>query len=103
MTPGHSQAAGQPAGETGEDARIIRTRADVARTAVLHAYPKAWTPGTNGPLKGPVMRVKIESEKERWLQARITGPSPGTWARPSTRGRKSAFSTGPRTTYLSSQ
>jgi carboxypeptidase Q len=34
------------------------------RTAVLHAYPKAWTPGTNGPVKGPMMRVKIESEKD---------------------------------------
>jgi hypothetical protein len=34
------------------------------RTAVLHAYPKAWTPGTNGAVRGPVMRAKIESEKD---------------------------------------
>ncbi len=31
------------------------------RAAVLLALPKAWTPGTNGPLRGPVIRVKAES------------------------------------------
>lgn len=34
------------------------------RIAVLHAYPKAWTPGTQGSVKGPVMQAKIESEKD---------------------------------------
>jgi carboxypeptidase Q len=34
------------------------------RAAVLHAYPKAWTPGTNGAVRGPVIRAKIESEKD---------------------------------------
>jgi hypothetical protein len=47
--------------------------------------------------------TKIESEKDRWLHARITGPDAGTLARPSTWGRNSALSTGPKTTYLSSQ
>lgn len=31
------------------------------RTAVLLAYPKAWTPGTSGPIHGPVIRVKAEA------------------------------------------
>jgi len=32
--------------------------------ALLLAYPKAWTPGTQGTVHGPVMRVKIETEKD---------------------------------------
>lgn len=32
--------------------------------AVLLAYPKAWTPGTQGVAHGEVMKVKIESEKD---------------------------------------
>jgi carboxypeptidase Q len=34
------------------------------RTAVLLAYPKAWTPGTNGPVRGGVVRVKAETAKD---------------------------------------
>jgi hypothetical protein len=34
------------------------------RTAVLLALPKAWTPGTNGPLRGPVVRIKAETPQE---------------------------------------
>jgi hypothetical protein len=30
----------------------------------LVALPKAWTPGTGGPVRGPAMRVKIESEDD---------------------------------------
>ncbi|HEY4593635.1 MAG TPA: M20/M25/M40 family metallo-hydrolase, partial [Thermoanaerobaculia bacterium] len=41
-----------------------QVRLTAPRVAVLHAYPKAWTPGTNGPVRGPVMRVKIEAEKD---------------------------------------
>ncbi|HEY0555553.1 MAG TPA: peptidase, partial [Thermoanaerobaculia bacterium] len=33
-------------------------------TAVLTALPKAWIPGTNGPLRGQAMRVKIDSPKD---------------------------------------
>jgi hypothetical protein len=32
--------------------------------AVLLAYPKAWTPGTQGVVHGQVMEVKIETEKD---------------------------------------
>ncbi len=31
------------------------------RAAVFLAYPKAWTPGTNGPVRGPVIRIKAEN------------------------------------------
>ena len=34
------------------------------REMPLIALPKAWTPGTDGPVKGVAMRVKIESEKD---------------------------------------
>jgi hypothetical protein len=34
------------------------------RTAVLLALPKAWTPPTNGPLRGPVMRIKAETPQD---------------------------------------
>lgn len=28
------------------------------------AFPKAWTPGTTGPVKGPAVRVRIDNEKD---------------------------------------
>jgi carboxypeptidase Q len=34
------------------------------REVPLSAIPKAWTPGTEGPLRGEVMRVDLESEKD---------------------------------------
>jgi hypothetical protein len=34
------------------------------RTAVLLALPKAWTPGTNGPLRGPVTWIKAETPQD---------------------------------------
>src|SRR6185312_8978328 len=34
------------------------------RTAPLYALPKAWTPGTNGPVEGEVMRVSIKTRKD---------------------------------------
>lgn len=34
------------------------------REAQLLAFPKAWTPGTNGPVRGEAMRVDLESEKD---------------------------------------
>jgi carboxypeptidase Q len=34
------------------------------RETPLAAVPQAWTPGTRGAVRGPVMRVKIESEKD---------------------------------------
>jgi hypothetical protein len=37
-------------------------------SAVLTAYPKAWTPGTDGLVKGKVVKAQIESEEdvEKW-------------------------------------
>ena len=40
--------------------------------------------------------MKIESEKERWLDAIIAGPSAGMLSSPFTQGRKRSFNTGPR-------
>jgi carboxypeptidase Q len=34
------------------------------REAPLVAIPEAWTPGTRGPVRGPLLKVKIESEKD---------------------------------------
>jgi carboxypeptidase Q len=34
------------------------------RNAMLTAVPKAWTPGTKGPVRGEVMKVKITEEKD---------------------------------------
>jgi carboxypeptidase Q len=34
------------------------------RTAVLLALPKAWTPATNGPIRGAVMRIKVETPQD---------------------------------------
>jgi hypothetical protein len=58
---------------------------------------------TKVTLRFTISGVKIESENDRWLQARMTGPVAGTWCRPCTSGRNSSLSSGPRTTYLSSQ
>ncbi|HEX7732512.1 MAG TPA: M20/M25/M40 family metallo-hydrolase [Rhodanobacter sp.] len=34
------------------------------RTAPLYALPKAWTPGTDGPVEGEAMRVSIKTRKD---------------------------------------
>src|SRR6476661_5845824 len=34
------------------------------RTAYLAALPKAWTPGTNGPVRGAAMRIKAETPQD---------------------------------------
>ena len=41
-----------------------QVRMTAPRVAPLYAIPKAWSPGTNGPIHGEVMRVKVESEKD---------------------------------------
>ena len=43
---------------------------------------------------------KNESEKERWLLARIAGPSAGMFSRPSTQGLKVTFSGPPMATFI---
>src|SRR4051794_7350727 len=42
----------------------VQTRMMAPRTVPLLALPKAWSPGTNGPVRGEVMRVEIKSEKD---------------------------------------
>jgi hypothetical protein len=43
---------------------------------------------------------KKESENERWLLARIAGPSAGMFSRPSTQGRKASFSDPPMENFI---
>src|SRR5215831_13144060 len=43
---------------------FISARMTSPDVAPLIAYAKAWTPGTNGVLKGKCMRVKIEDKKD---------------------------------------
>ena len=54
-------------------------------TAPLIALPKAWTPGTDGPVRGKVVKAKIESEAdlEKW-KGKLAGSdrAPGRCARP---------------------
>jgi hypothetical protein len=45
----------------------------------------------------------MESEKERWFEARMAAPPAGTLSRPFTQGRNSVFSTGPRTNVFMNQ
>ena len=58
---------------------------------------------TNVTFRLTISGMKIESENDRWLLAMIAGPVSGTFALPSTCGRKISLSQGPRMTYLSSQ
>jgi hypothetical protein len=46
---------------------------------------------------------KIESEKERWLLAKIAAPVSGMFSDPSTHGRNSRRRIGPRMTVFSTQ
>ncbi|CAM5302766.1 hypothetical protein SVIOM342S_04489 [Streptomyces violaceorubidus] len=43
---------------------------------------------------------KNESENDRWLLARMAGPSAGMCSRPSTQGRKVSFSDPPMVTFI---
>ncbi len=42
----------------------VQVRMIAPRTVPLYALPKAWAPGTNGPVRGEVMRVQLKSEKD---------------------------------------
>ena len=66
------------------------------RAAVLLALPKAWTPGTNGPVRGPVIRIKTEAPKPTSTPTAARSParsscstSPGSSSRRRTRSRRS--------------
>ena len=53
--------------------------------------------------RGTMSGMKMESEKERWLDARIAAPWAGTLSSPLTHGRNSVFRTGPRTNVFMNQ
>ena len=57
----------------------------------------------NATGRGTMTGMKMESEKERWFEARIAAPSAGTLSRPLTQGRNSSLSTGPRTNVFMNQ
>ncbi|HEX7150843.1 MAG TPA: M20/M25/M40 family metallo-hydrolase [Thermoanaerobaculia bacterium] len=48
-------------GWTSESCVVRMIAPDVTQ---LYALPKAWSPGTNGPVRGKVMKVKLESEAD---------------------------------------
>jgi hypothetical protein len=48
-------------GWTSEACSVRMIAPDVAQ---LYALPKAWSPGTNGPIRAKVMKVKLESEAD---------------------------------------
>jgi hypothetical protein len=50
----------------------------------------------NVTLRGTTSGMKIESLKERWFEAIITGPEAGTWRKPLTFGRNRIIRNGVR-------
>lgn len=50
--------------------------------------------------RSSIVGRKKESENDRWLLARIAGPSAGMFSMPSTHGRKATFSGPPMTTFM---
>ncbi len=54
-------------------------------------------------LLGRTSGSHTESENDRWLLAKMAGPSRGTFSRPSTQGRKTVLSNGPRAKTLRNQ
>jgi hypothetical protein len=46
--------------------------------------------------RGTTSGIKMESLKERWFEARISGPEAGTFRKPFTLGRKSNIKNGVR-------
>ncbi|HEY0143495.1 MAG TPA: M20/M25/M40 family metallo-hydrolase [Thermoanaerobaculia bacterium] len=42
----------------------VNVRMVAPEVAPLYALPKAWTPGTNGPVRGKVVKVKLESKED---------------------------------------
>ncbi len=54
----------------------------------------------NVTLRSSTAGRKNESEKERWLLARIAGPRSGMFSRPSTHGRKASFRDPPMENFI---
>jgi hypothetical protein len=53
--------------------------------------------------RGTSSGKKNESEKDRWLLAKMTAPSSVTFSSPMTYGRKNNRRTGPKITFLRNQ
>ena len=53
--------------------------------------------------RGSVSGMKSQSAYDRWLLARIAGPSAGTFSAPWTCGRKTSRSHGPRAIHFRNQ
>lgn len=53
--------------------------------------------------RGTIRGIKMESENDKWLDARMAAPSAGTLSSPLTQGRNRSFSTGPRTKVFMNQ
>ena len=53
--------------------------------------------------RGSVSGMNSQSAYDRWLLARIAGPSTGTFSAPVTRGRKTSFSHGPSAIHFRNQ
>ena len=53
--------------------------------------------------RGSVSGMNSQSAYERWLLARIAGPSSGTFSAPETRGRKTTRRSGPRAIHFRNQ
>jgi hypothetical protein len=53
--------------------------------------------------RGRVSGMKSQSAYDRWLLARMAGPSSGTFSAPSTTGRKIIRSRGPMATHFRNQ
>ena len=58
---------------------------------------------TNVTRRGSVSGMNSQSAYERWLLARIAGPSSGTFSAPSTTGRKMIRSNGPIAIHFRNQ
>ena len=58
---------------------------------------------TNVTRRGSVSGMNSQSAYERWLLARIAGPSSGTFSAPSMTGRKMTRRNGPRAIHLRNQ
>ncbi len=58
---------------------------------------------TNVTRRDSVSGMNSQSAYERWLLARMTAPSSGTFSPPSVCGRKMRRSSGPTNTHLSNQ
>lgn len=59
----HDEAMAEPFGR-GWEFRSARVEMLSPRAFPLHALPKAWTPGTSGPVEGEAIAAKIESKAD---------------------------------------